>query len=185
VTRAASLAAALLTASALVATAAPDATLHDLSLTALDGTPFDAAALRGKVVLVVNVASQCGLTPQYEKLEALHRRFKDRGLVLVGVPSNDFGGQEPGTPEEIREFCTSRFEVTFPLLSKTKVLGDDKAPLYRFLTASNPAFQGEVRWNFTKFLVDREGRVIGRFEPRTDPLSDDVVRAIEAALGPG
>lgn len=180
-------AALLVAAGALVAVAAPDqpASLHDLALTSLDGSPFDAATLKGKVVLVVNTASECGLTPQYEKLEALHRRFRDRGLVLLGVPSNDFGQQEPGTPEQIRDFCASRYQVSFPLLAKTKVTGDDKAPLYRFLTTSSPQHQGEVRWNFTKFLLDREGRVIGRFEPRTDPLSDDVVRAIEAALGPG
>ncbi len=163
--------------------APPEDGLYGLTLQDLQGQPFDAAALRGKVVLIVNTASKCGLTPQYEALEALHRRFKDRGLVLLGVPSNDFGGQEPGSPEEIAEFCRARFDVSFPMLAKTKVTGEDKAPLYRFLTTSNAAHQGEVRWNFTKFLLDREGKVIGRFEPRTTPDDPALVQALEQALG--
>lgn len=169
---------ALLAPLALAASAA----FHDLSLEDLEGKPFDARALRGKVVLVVNTASRCGLTPQYEKLEALHRRFKDRGLVVLGVPSNDFGAQEPGSPEEIREFCASRYEVSFPLLAKAKVTGDDKCALYRLLTTSE-GHTGEVRWNFTKFLVDREGRVVGRFEPRVAPDDAALVAAVERALG--
>lgn len=168
---------------ALPTHAAPDEGIYGLALQDLQGRPFDAAGLRGKVVLVVNTASKCGLTPQYEALEALYRRFKDRGFVLLGVPSNDFGGQEPGTPEEIAEFCRSRFDVTFPMLAKAKVTGDDKAPLYRFLTTSNPAHAGEVRWNFTKFLIDREGKVVSRFEPRVAPDDPSVVEAIERALG--
>ncbi|MCO5165617.1 MAG: glutathione peroxidase [Planctomycetes bacterium] len=161
---------------------AASATIYDLSLEDLEGQPFDARALRGKVVLVVNTASRCGLTPQYEQLEALHRRFKDRGLVVLGVPSNDFGAQEPGTPEEIREFCARRFEVSFPLLAKAKVTGDEKCLLYRLLTESE-GHAGEVRWNFTKFLVDRDGRVVGRFEPRVAPDDPALVAAVERALG--
>ena len=163
--------------------AAPDEGLYGMALEDLQGRPFDAAALRGKVVLIVNTASQCGLTPQYEALEALHRRFEDRGLVLLGVPSNDFGAQEPGTAAEIAEFCRSRFDVTFPMLAKAKVTGDEKCPLYRFLTTSSEAHRGEVRWNFTKFLLDREGKVIGRFEPRVAPDAAALVEAVERALG--
>lgn len=163
--------------------AAPEEGLYGLALEDLQGRAFDAAALRGKVIMIVNTASRCGLTPQYEKIEALHRRFKDRGLVVLGVPSNDFGGQEPGTPAEIAEFCSSRFDVTFTLLAKAKVTGDDMCPLYRFLTTSSEAHRGEIRWNFTKFLLDREGKVIGRFEPRVAPDDPALVEAVERALG--
>lgn len=158
------------------------ASVHAFTLADLEGKPFAMEQLRGKVVLIVNTASQCGLTPQYEQLEALHRRFKDRGLVVLGVPSNDFGGQEPGTAEEIREFCSSKFEVSFPLLAKQVVKGDGKCPLYQFLTTANASHTGEIQWNFTKFLVDKEGRVINRFGPRLSPDDASVVQAIEAAL---
>lgn len=156
--------------------------VHAFTVDDLEGKPFALEQLRGKVVLVVNTASQCGLTPQYEQLEALYRRFKDRGLVVLGVPSNDFGGQEPGTAEQIREFCSSKFEVSFPLLAKQTVKGEQKCALYRFLTTSNAAHTGEIQWNFTKFLVDKEGRVINRFGPRLSPDDASVVQAIEAAL---
>lgn len=156
--------------------------VHAFTLEDLEGKPFPMEQLRGKVVLVVNTASQCGLTPQYEQLEALHRRFKDRGLVVLGVPSNDFGGQEPGTAEQIREFCSSKFEVSFPLLAKQVVKGEGKCPLYQFLTTSNAAHTGEIQWNFTKFLIDKQGRVIDRFGPRTSPDDASVIQAIEAAL---
>lgn len=159
------------------------ASAHAFTLEDLEGEPFPMEQLRGKVVLVVNTASRCGLTPQYEQLEALHRRFKERGLVVLGVPSNDFGGQEPGTAEEIREFCSSRFEVSFPLVAKQVVKGEAKCPLYRFLTTSNAAHAGEIQWNFTKFLLDRQGRVIDRFGPRTSPDDASVIQAVEAALG--
>jgi glutathione peroxidase len=154
-----------------------------LELKTLEGEAFDLSKLQGKVVLFVNVASECGLTPQYEKLQALHEKYEDRGLVLVGVPANDFGAQEPGTAQQIREFCTSKYQVTFPLLEKVTVVGEQKAPLYRFLTTSNEAKKGEVKWNFTKFLVDKQGKVIDRFEPRVDPQDPKVIAAIEAALG--
>lgn len=153
-----------------------------LELKTLEGEAFDLKELEGKVVLFVSVASECGLTPQYEKLEALQRRFKDRGLVVVGVPANDFGQQEPGTAEEIRELCTTRYDVSFPLLEKATVVGEQISPLFRFLTTSNEAHRGPVKWNFAKFLVDGDGRVVGRFEPRVDPLDPGVVEAIEAAL---
>jgi glutathione peroxidase len=163
--------------------AAAPTSIHAFTLPDLEGKPFPLEQLRGKVVLLVNTASQCGLTPQYEQLEALNRRFKDRGLVVLGVPSNDFGGQEPGTAEQIREFCSSKFEVSFPLLAKQTVKGDGKCPLYQFLTTSNAAHTGEIQWNFTKFLVDKQGRVINRFGPRLSPDDASIVQAIEAALG--
>jgi glutathione peroxidase len=142
------------------------------------------ANFKGKVMLLVNVASQCGYTPQYEGLQALYTRYKDQGLVVAGFPANNFGSQEPGTNEEIGAFCRSKYGVTFPMFSKISVAGGDKAPLYQFLTDknANPKTGGEIQWNFTKFLVDRNGRVIQRFEPPVEPLSGELTSAIEAAL---
>ncbi len=139
---------------------------------------------RGNVVLIVNVASKCGLTPQYEQLQALHKKYASRGLRILAFPANNFGQQEPGTNKEIQAFCTDNYGVTFDLFSKISVKGDDQCPLYQYLTSSdqNGEFGGEIRWNFTKFLVDREGRVIARFEPRTKPDAQDVIAAIERAL---
>ncbi len=151
----------------------------------IDGNQSDfAAKTKGKVVLIVNVASECGYTPQYEGLQKLHEKFKDKGVVILGVPSNEFGGQEPGSNKAIREFCTSRYKVTFDLLEKTSVKGKEKCPLYQSLTSkeANPITAGEVKWNFTKFLVDRAGKVVGRFEPNIDPLDDQMVKAIEKVL---
>ena len=151
----------------------------------IEGKPTDfAAKTKGKVVLVVNVASECGYTPQYASLQKLHEKFADKGLVVLGVPSNEFGGQEPGTNKEIRQFCTNRYKVTFDLVEKTSVKGDDQCALYKKLTAkeAGPAVAGEVKWNFTKFLVDRSGAVIARFEPGVDPLDEILVQAIEKAL---
>jgi glutathione peroxidase len=135
-------------------------------------------------VLIVNVASRCGFTPQYAGLEALYEKYKDRGFVILGFPANNFGGQEPGTNEEIKTFCSSKYNVTFPMYSKISVKGDDKAPLYQFLTdqQANPATGGEIQWNFTKFLVDKNGKVVARFEPKVTPESPDVAGAIEKAL---
>lgn len=136
----------------------------------------------GKVVLMVNVASKCGYTPQYEGLEALYREFKDEGLVILGFPANDFGGQEPGSNEDILEFCQARFDVTFPMFAKIAVTGESVHPLYEKLAAQPEPIGGEPRWNFTKFLVDRDGRVVNRYEPGVTP-SDDALRArIEALL---
>jgi glutathione peroxidase len=138
----------------------------------------------GKVVLVVNVASKCGFTPQYAALESLYEKYKDKGFVIVGVPANNFMSQEPGTNEEIKKFCSNKYNVTFPMMSKVSVKGDDKAPLYTFLTdkASDPQFGGDIKWNFTKFLFDRSGNIVARFEPATTPDSPQVIAAIEAAL---
>ena len=131
------------------------------------------------MALVVNVASRCGFTPQYTALEATYRKYKDRGFVVLGFPANNFKGQEPGTNAEIQEFCKRTYDVTFPMFSKISVLGDDKAPLYQYLTQTG----GEIEWNFTKFLVDRDGKVIARFEPKVTPDSPEVTAAIEKALG--
>src|SRR5437763_12205873 len=140
--------------------------VYDFTLKDIDGKEASLAQYRGKVLLLVNVASRCGLTPQYEGLEKVYLKYKDRGLVILGFPANNFGGQEPGTNEEIKTFCSLKYNVTFPMFTKISVKGDDKAPLYQFLTAkeTNPAFAGEIKWNFTKFLVDRSGKVVSRFE---------------------
>jgi len=135
-------------------------------------------------MLMVNVASRCGYTPQYEALQAVYAKYKDQGFVITGFPANNFGGQEPGTNEEIGAFCKSKFGVTFPMFTKISVKGDDKAPLYKFLTdtAANPQTGGEIKWNFTKFLVSRDGKIIARFEPAVKPDSPEVISAVEAAL---
>ena len=125
------------------------------------------------------MASRCGFTPQYAGLEALYEKYKDRGFTILGFPANNFGGQEPGTNEEIKTFCSSKYNVTFPMYSKISVKGDDKAPLYQFLTAATGS---EIQWNFTKFLVDKNGKVVARFEPKVTPESPEVAEAIEKAL---
>ncbi|HWE66945.1 MAG TPA: glutathione peroxidase [Acidimicrobiales bacterium] len=156
----------------------------DHTLNALDGEPLDLTALQGKAVLVVNVASKCGLTPQYTGLEELQRTYADRGFTVVGVPSNQFGGQEPGTSEEIAEFCSATYGVTFPITEKLEVNGQHQHPLYRELTAQPDAegAAGEIQWNFEKFLVSPTGAVVGRFRPTVTPESDELVGAIEAVL---
>jgi glutathione peroxidase len=156
--------------------------VHEFTMKALDGKQVPLASFKGKVMLVVNVASQCGYTYQYEGLQALYAKYKDRGLVLTGFPANNFGAQEPGSDAEIGAFCKSKFGVTFPMFSKISVKGADKAPLYQFLTDAKTKTGGEIQWNFTKFLVDRNGQVIQRFEPEVEPLSKEVEAAVEAAL---
>jgi glutathione peroxidase len=158
--------------------------VHEFTLDSLKGEPTPLASFKGKVMLVVNVASQCGFTPQYEGLQALYMKYKDQGLVITGFPANNFGGQEPGTNEEIGAFCKSKYGVTFPMFSKISVKGADTAPLYKFLTdtTANPKTGGDIKWNFTKFLVDRNGKVIQRFEPAVEPLSKELESAVEAAL---
>jgi glutathione peroxidase len=176
---------ALLLLSLLVsATVFAASSLYDFTMPALNGSPTPLAGFKGKVVLVVNVASQCGYTPQYEGLQALYVKFKDQGFVIAGFPANNFGGQEPGTNEEIGAFCKSKYGVTFPMFSKISVKGADKAPLYQFLTdkSANPKTGGEIQWNFTKFLVDRNGKVIERFEPAVEPQSKELVSAVESTL---
>ena len=161
-----------------------DTTIQNIPLKDINGNDTSLKSYAGKVVLLVNVASKCGNTPQYAGLEALYEKYKDKGLVIFGVPSNDFAGQEPGTAEEIKAFCTQNYGVTFPLMAKVHVKGAQKCPLYAALTGSQAAFPGEVEWNFGKFLIDRNGKVIGRFNPKVKPEAADLVQAVESALGP-
>ncbi|MFL6274527.1 MAG: glutathione peroxidase [Blastocatellia bacterium] len=158
--------------------------IYDFSLKNIDGKETSLADYRGKVVLVVNVASRCGFTPQYEGLEKVYLKYKDRGLVILGFPANNFGGQEPGSNEEIKSFCSLKYNVTFPMFTKISVKGDDIHPLYKYLTdkQSDPQFGGDVKWNFNKFLIGRDGKIIGRFEPAVKPESPEVAQAIEQAL---
>ena len=158
--------------------------LFDASIANLDGSAADLHELDDKAVLIVNVASKCGLTPQYEGLERLQQRYADRGFTVLGVPCNQFMGQEPGSPEEIATFCSSTYGVTFPLTEKIDVNGDDRHPLYGELTGFSDAAgeSGDIQWNFEKFLVAPGGEVVGRFRPTVDPESDDLVAAIEAVL---
>lgn len=150
----------------------------------IDGKDFDLSKFKGKVVLLVNVASQCGYTKQYEGLQELYAKYEKDGLVVVGIPSNDFGKQEPGSDEEIKKFCSSKYSVTFPMMSKVVVKGTDKVPLYQFLTSkdTNPDFAGEIGWNFEKFLIGRDGKVVARFKSAVEPTSDEMVKAIKTQL---
>jgi glutathione peroxidase len=170
---------------AMAAVAAQAENIYDFTMKSIDGAPVSMGNYRGKVVLVVNVASKCGFTPQYAALESLYEKYKNKGLVIVGVPANNFMQQEPGTDAEIKTFCTNKYNVSFPMMSKVSVLGDDKAPLYVFLTdqKSDPKFGGDIKWNFTKFLFARNGDALARFEPNVKPDSPEVIAAIEGALG--
>ena len=158
--------------------------LYDFTLPSIDGKPMPLANFKGKVLLLVNVASRCGFTPQYTALESIYEKYKGQGLVILGFPANNFGAQEPGSNAEIKTFCSTKYSVTFPLYAKVSVKGDDQTPLYKFITSkdSNPSVAGEIQWNFTKFLVDRSGKVVQRFEPDVTPDSAEVVAAIEKLL---
>jgi len=164
--------------------AADTKSIYDFTLKSIDGQPTPLSSFHGKVVMLVNVASRCGFTPQYTALESIYEKYKSRGLVIVGIPANNFMGQEPGTNEEIKTFCTKKYNVSFPMMSKVSVKGDDKTPLYQFLTSksADPKLGGEIQWNFTKFLFDRNGNPVARFEPATTPDSPEVTAAIESAL---
>ena len=157
-----------------------DPTLYDFTIQTLGGEVFDLQSLKGNVVLIVNTASQCGFTPQYKDLEKLYRRYGEQGFVVLGVPCNQFGAQEPGTPEEIQIGCTMNYNVTFPLLEKIDVNGSNAHPLFVWLRQECPGLFGTtIKWNFTKFLVDREGRVIKRFSPQASPEDLDAdIRAL-------
>jgi glutathione peroxidase len=159
-------------------------TAHDFEHQTIDGNQRSLAEYRGKVLLLVNVASQCGLTPQYSGLEELYRAMKDRGLEVLGFPCNQFGGQEPGTEAEIKQFCETRFDVTFPLFAKLEVNGKTRHPLYAWLTAQDtrPDGSGDVKWNFAKFLVGKDGALLARFSPTTAPTHESIVDSIERAL---
>ena len=154
------------------------ASVHDFTMNSIDGKPQPLSAFKGKAVLIVNVASQCGYTPQYKGLEVLYQKYKGQGLVIVGVPANNFGAQEPGSDAEIKSFCERNYKVTFPMMSKVSVKGADMTPLYSLLTKTG----GDVRWNFTKFLVGKDGQVVKRFEPGVDPEAAELTKAVEEAL---
>lgn len=177
---AAGLAVTLLGAGVAMA-AQTDAGVHAFDVKRIDGTPVQLSAYKGRVLLIVNTASKCGLTPQYEGLEKLHATYAKRGLSVLGFPSNDFFGQEPGSNAEIQQFCQTSFGVKFDMFEKIIVKGRGQAPLYRYLTGTEP-HAGQIRWNFEKFLVGRDGRVVARFAPRTQPTDKAVIEAIEAAL---
>ena len=155
------------------------ASIYDIPVKRLSGEDSSLGAFKGEVVLVVNVASKCGLTPQYAGLEKLYEKYLDQGLVIVGVPANNFGAQEPGTNEEIKTFCTRKYNVSFPMLAKVSVKGEDITPLYQYLTAAEG---GDVKWNFTKFLIGKNGKVAGRFEPAVTPEAPELSAAIEREL---
>lgn len=156
----------------------------DFTMKSINGQPVDLAQYKGKVVLIVNVASYCGNTKQYKNLESLYERFGKDGFVVLGFPANEFGAQEPGSDAEIAEFCKANYSIDFPMFSKIVVKGEGIAPLYQYLTSkqTDPKFAGPITWNFEKFLVGRDGRVVARFSPRTSPESEDVVQAIESQL---
>lgn len=152
-------------------------TLHDFIVKDIDGKDFDLATLKGKKVLVVNVASKCGLTPQYKDLQALYDKYKDKGFVIIGFPANNFMGQEPGTNTEIMEFCTLNYGVTFPMMDKISVKGKNQAPLYKWLTnkSENGKIDQKVTWNFQKFMIDEEGRLVDVVMPKESPMSDKII----------
>ncbi|HEY1462858.1 MAG TPA: glutathione peroxidase [Terriglobales bacterium] len=157
--------------------------IYDFTLPAIDGQAMPLSNFKGKVVLLVNVASQCGLTPQYQGLESLYQKYKDKGLVVLGFPANNFGAQEPGTNEQIKSFCSLNYGVSFPMYAKVSVKGEDQTPLYQYLTRqADPTCAGEIQWNFTKFLTGRDGKVLHRFEPGVVPEAPELVSAIEGLL---
>lgn len=158
--------------------------MYEFTMKDIDGNDVSLEKYKGNVVMLVNVASRCGLTPQYEGLQAIYDKYKDRGFTVLGFPANNFMGQEPGTEAEIKEFCSLNYNVGFPMFSKISVKGTDQHPLYRFLThpETNPGFDGDITWNFEKFLADRGGKIIARFSPRTVPTDAEVIEKLEAAL---
>ena len=156
--------------------------IHDISLKDIDGKDTSLKAYQGKVVLVVNVASHCGFTPQYKGLEAVYQKYKDKGFAVLGFPCNQFGQQEPGTSDEIKQFCSSKYNVTFPLYSKIEVNGPNRHPLYVALAGKDSPFAGDIKWNFSKFLIGRDGKILKRFESAITPESPELTSAIDAAL---
>lgn len=147
----------------------------------IDGKDVDLSQYKGKVLMFVNVASQCGYTKQYTGMEAIYEKYKDKGFVLIGVPANNFGKQEPGNEKEIKEFCSTKYKVTFPMMSKVSVKGDDITPLYQYLTTHAPE-KGAVSWNFEKFLVNKKGEIVGRYKSKVEPESKELTETIEAEL---
>jgi glutathione peroxidase len=181
--------AATLRAQADLSTTAPTTTMdsntvYQFTLNTITGEPMSLEKLQGKVLLIVNVASECGYTPQYEGLQSLYETYEAKGLVILGIPANNFGGQEPGSDEEIQQFCTSKFHVTFPMFSKIEVKGEEEHPLYTFLTQQklNGVLDAEVKWNFNKFLIGRNGKVVQWFPSKVKPDDAELISAIEALL---
>jgi glutathione peroxidase len=160
------------------------ASILDFKVRDIDGKDVKLKKYKGNVLLVVNTASQCGYTPQYEGLQATYVKYEAKGFRVLGFPANNFGSQEPGTETEIKEFCTSKYKVTFPMFAKISVKGEDQDPLYKFLTSkeTNPEFSGDIKWNFSKFLVDRYGKVVARFEPKVKPDGPEITEAVEKYL---
>ena len=158
--------------------------MYEFAMKDIDGKDVKLDAYKGKVVMIVNTASKCGLTPQYEGLQALYDKYKDKGFTILGFPANNFMGQEPGTEKDIKEFCTLKYNVTFPMFSKISVKGTDQHPFYTFLTnkETNPGMEGDITWNFEKFVADKNGKVIARFSPKTLPGDPKVAETIENAL---
>jgi glutathione peroxidase len=175
---------AALLASAVFAISAGAASIYDYTLKSIDGVPTPLSSFKGKVVMLVNVASRCGYTPQYAGLESLYEKHKDQGFVIVGIPANNFMQQEPGSNAEIKTFCKSKYDVTFPMMAKVSVKGDDTTPLYQYLTSKqqNPKTGGDIQWNFTKFIVGRDGEIVARFEPAITPADPALTSALESAL---
>ena len=159
--------------------------IYEFTLNDIDGNPVNLITFKDKIILLVNVASKCGFTPQYKSLQELYEKYKEKGLVVLGFPANNFLSQEPGTDSEIKQFCSLKYHVTFPLFSKISVKGDDTAPLYKFLTdkETNPEFSGKIKWNFTKFLFNCQGNIVDRFSPMTKPNSKKITKRIEQILG--
>ncbi|MSU57574.1 MAG: glutathione peroxidase [Pedosphaera sp.] len=156
--------------------------IHNTKLKDIDGKDTTLAAYKGKVLLIVNVASKCGLTPQYKALEALQQKYKAKGFTVLGFPCNQFNSQEPGTNEEIKQFCSTKYNVTFPLFDKLDVNGEKRHALYVSLAGKDSPFPGDIKWNFGKFLIGKDGKILKRFEPRTTPDAEEVMKEIEAAL---
>ena len=156
--------------------------LYDIPLKDIDGKDTTLKPYAGKVMLIVNVASKCGYTPQYKSLEATYEKYSPQGLVICGFPCNQFGSQEPGSDAEIKQFCTSKYDVTFPMFDKLEVNGENRHPLYISLAGKDSPFAGDIHWNFTKFLIGRDGKIIGRFDSKVKPDSPEITQAIETAL---
>lgn len=163
---------------------AKEKSVLDFEVKNIDGADVKLKKYKGSVLMIVNTASKCGFTPQYEGLEAIHQKYKDQGFTVLGFPANNFRGQEPGTDAEIKEFCELKYKVTFPMFSKISVLGEDQHPMYKFLTSkeTDPQFGGDISWNFNKFLIDRKGNVVARFSSKDAPQSETVIAAIEKHL---
>ncbi len=161
----------------------PVKSLYDFTLKDIDGKPVKLDAYKGKVLLIVNTASFCGYTPQYKDLMEIYKKYHEQGFEILAFPANDFKQQEPGTNDEIKEFCTTKYDVKFPLFSKISVIGDEQHPLFKYLTARpNPDFTGDIQWNFEKFLIGRDGNLLHRFRSKTSPASPELTGAVEAAL---